>query len=113
ARAAIDGLGRSQSSSGVDIGASEAPPEEDLPDVPAFVGIDAPRGEADDLKRITGVSPKLEQSLNDLGVYHFWQLSELDATAVAALDGALKVNGRIARDGWVAQAKKFVDEAAA
>jgi small subunit ribosomal protein S2 len=114
ARAAIDGLSRSQSSSGVDIGASEAPPEEELPEVaPAFVGIDAPRGEADDLKRITGISPKLEQSLNDLGVYHFWQLSDLDANAVAALDTALKVNGRVTRDGWVAQAKKFVDAAAA
>jgi len=114
ARAAIDGLSRSQSSSGVDIGAAEAPPEEELPEVaPAFVGIDAPRGEADDLKRITGISPKLEQSLNDLGVYHFWQLSDLDANAVAALDTALKVNGRVARDNWVTQAKKFVDEAAA
>jgi small subunit ribosomal protein S2 len=114
ARAAIDGLSRSQSSSGVDIGASEAPPEEELPEAaPAFVGIDAPRGEADDLKRISGISPKLEQSLNDLGVYHFWQLSDLDANAIAALDAALKVNGRVARDNWVAQAKKFVDEAAA
>jgi small subunit ribosomal protein S2 len=114
ARAAIDGLSRSQSSAGVDIGASEAPPEEDLPEsAPAFVGIDAPRGEADDLKRISGISPKLEQSLNDLGVYHFWQLADLDANAVTALDAALKVNGRVTRDNWVAQAKKFVDEAAA
>jgi len=113
ARAAIDGLGRGQSSAGIDVGAAEAPLEEELPEVPAFVGIDAPRGEADDLKRITGISPKLEQSLNDLGVYHFWQLSDLDANAVAALDGALKVNGRVTRDNWVAQAKKFVDAAAA
>ncbi len=113
ARAAIDGLGRGQSSAGVDIGASEAPPEEELPDTPAFVGIDAPRGEADDLKRISGISPKLEQSLNDLGVYHFWQLSDLDANGTAALDAALKLNGRVTRDNWVAQAKKFVDEAAA
>ena len=113
ARAAIDGLGRSQSSAGIDVGASEAPPEEELPDVPAFVGIDAPRGEADDLKRISGISPKLEQSLNDLGVYHLWQISDLDANGIAALDGALKLNGRVARDNWVAQAKKFVGEAAA
>ena len=114
ARAAIDGLGRGQSSSGVDIGASEAPPEEELPEaVPAFVGIDAPRGEADDLKRISGISPKLEQSLNDAGVYHFWQIADLDANGVAALDAAVKGNGRVTRDNWVAQAKKFVDETAA
>ena len=74
---------------------------------------DAPRSEADDLKRISGISPKLEQSLNDLGVYHFWQISDLDENGIGALDAALKINGRIARDNWVAQAKKFVDEAAA
>jgi small subunit ribosomal protein S2 len=116
ARAAIDGIERSQGAAGFDIGASETPPEEDLSaaaDASAFKGIDAPRGEADDLKRITGVSPKLEQRLNDLGVYHFWQLADLDPGAILALDKALDTKGRIDRDGWVAQAKKLVDAAAA
>ncbi len=113
ARAAIEGIEKSQSSSGVDVGASDAPPVEVIADVPAFKGIDAPRGEADDLKRITGISPKLEQSLNDLGVFHFWQLADLDAAGVASLDKALRARGRVERDGWAAQAKKFVDAAAA
>jgi small subunit ribosomal protein S2 len=115
ARAAIDGIERSQGSSGVDIGASESPPEEDLggADVPAFRGIDAPRGEADDLKRITGISPKLEQSLNDLGVYHFWQIADLDEAGLVSLDKALNTKGRIRRDDWTAQAKKLVEAAAA
>lgn len=86
-------------------------PEEQAP--PAFKGIDAPRGEADDLKRITGVSPKLEQSLNDLGLYHFWQLADLDEAGAATLDKALGTRGRVARDNWVGQAKKLTDEAAA
>ena len=54
ARAAIDGIERGQAQAGVDVGASEKPPAEELP-VPAsavFKGIDAPRGEADDLKRL-------------------------------------------------------------
>ena len=115
ARAAIDGIERGQVASGVDVGAAEAPPAEELPveQVPAFKGIDAPRGEADDLKRITGISPKLEQSSNDLGVYHFWQLADVDEAGVAALDKALGTRGRVARDNWVAQAKKLTDEAAA
>ena len=80
ARAALDGLERSQSSAGVDVGASEAPPAEALPaSRPTFKGIEAPRGEADDLKRITGITPKLEQRLNDAGVFHFWQIADLDA----------------------------------
>ena len=115
ARAAIDGIERSQGAAGIDVGASETPPEEDLSaaDVPAFKGIDAPRGEADDLKRITGISPKLEQRLNDLGVYHFWQLADLDPGAIASLDKSLETKGRIARDDWVVQAKKLADAAAA
>jgi small subunit ribosomal protein S2 len=114
ARAAIDGIARGASSSGVDLGASEAPTAEELPvDVAAFKGIDAPRGEADDLKRITGVTVKLEQRLNDLGVFHFWQIADFDAATIASLDQQLSTRGRIARDDWVAQAKKFTDAAAA
>jgi small subunit ribosomal protein S2 len=115
ARAAIDGIERGQVSSGVDVGESVTPPAEQLPaeEAPAFKGIDAPRGEADDLKRISGISPKLEQSLNDLGVFHFWQLADVDQAGVAALDKALNTRGRIARDDWVGQAKKLTDEVAA
>jgi small subunit ribosomal protein S2 len=115
ARAAIDGIARGQSAAGVDIGAADAPPAEELPtaDAPAFKGIDAPRGEADDLKRITGVTVKLEQRLNDLGVFHFWQVADFSADDIAALDRQLSTRGRIARDDWVGQAKKLVDAAAA
>ncbi len=109
ARAAIDGLERSQGASGVDIGAMENPPAETLPI--RFKGIDAPRGEADDLKRITGITPKIEQRLNDAGVFHFWQIADLDADNMAALDRLLKLKGQIEKEGWVAQAKKMVDAA--
>ncbi len=111
ARAALDGLERSQSASGVDVGALANPPAEALP--VKFKGIDAPRGEADDLKRITGISPKLEQRLNDAGVFHFWQIADLDADNAKALDLLLRLKGQIETDGWIAQAKKFVDAAAA
>src|SRR6476469_8565635 len=58
ARAALDGLERSQSAAGVDVGALDQPPSEMLPAGKAavFKGIEAPRGEADDLKRITGIN---------------------------------------------------------
>jgi small subunit ribosomal protein S2 len=111
ARAALDGLERSQGASGVDIGALATPPAEALP--VKFKGIDAPRGEADDLKRITTISPKLEQRLNDAGVFHFWQIADLDADNTKALDLLLKLKGQIEAEGWIAQAKKFVDAAAA
>jgi small subunit ribosomal protein S2 len=114
ARAALDGLERSQTAAGVDVGASEAPPAEALPGKPAeFRGIEAPRGEADDLKRITGITPKIEQRLNDAGVFHFWQLADLDAEQMGALDRKLRLKGQIEKEEWSAQAKKFVEATAA
>jgi small subunit ribosomal protein S2 len=113
ARAAIEGIERGQVQSGADIGASETPPTEQLADAPVFKGIEAPRGEADDLKRLPNVDNKLEQRLNDLGVYHFWQIADLEPEMVEALDRALRLKGRIAAEGWVAAAKKLVEAAAA
>jgi small subunit ribosomal protein S2 len=110
ARAALDGLERSQAMSGVDIGASAAPPSEDLS---LFRGIEAPRGEADDLKRLTGVTPKIEQKLNDAGVFHFWQLADLDPDSAAALERQLRLGGQIAANGWIDQAKALVAQTAA
>jgi small subunit ribosomal protein S2 len=110
ARAALDGLERSQGAAGVDVGASETPPEEHLPKV-TFKGIEAPRGEADDLKRINGITAKLEQRLNDAGVYHFWQIADLDGDYTEALDRQLKLKGQIVKEDWVGQAKKLVEAA--
>ena len=116
ARAAIDGIERGQAGGAVDAGAAEAPPVEELPPEPdkgVFKGIDAPRGEADDMKRLPGVNAQLEQRLNDAGVYHYWQLADLDAENMEALDKTLNLKGRIARDGWVAAAKKLGETEAA
>ena len=116
ARAAIDGIERGQAQAGVDVGAAEKPPVEELPvpaEKPTFRGIDAPRGEADDLKRLPGVNVKLEQRLNDIGVYHFWQIADLDPETTEALDTALNLRGRIARDNWIATAKQLTEGQAA
>jgi small subunit ribosomal protein S2 len=113
ARAAIDGIERGQAKAGTDLGASEKPPTEELPSVAAFKGIDAPRGEADDLKRLPNVNPKLEQRLNDIGVFHFWQIADLEPDMTEALDRALNLRGRIARDNWIATAKQLVEGQAA
>jgi small subunit ribosomal protein S2 len=110
ARAALDGLGRAQGAAGVDVGSSETPPAEELPKV-TFKGIEAPRGEADDLKRINGITPKIEQRLNDAGVYHFWQIADLDADYAGALDRQLKLRGQVAKEEWVSQAKKLTEAA--
>ena len=65
----------------------------------------APReGGADDLKKISGVGPKLETVLNELGFWHFDQIAKWTEDEVAWVDSRLKFKGRIARDNWMAQA---------
>ncbi len=76
-------------------------------------GLDGPKGEPDDLKKIGGVGPKLEGTLNELGIYHFWQIAEFTPDNVAWVDGYLSFKGRIDRDDWIGQAKTFADEAGA
>jgi small subunit ribosomal protein S2 len=108
ARAAIDGIGRGQGNSGVDLGASANPVAEVLPanDVAgSFVKLSAPQGAPDDLTKLGGVGPQLVAKLNEYGVFHFWQLAAMGDADVAALDAALKLNGRAARDGWIDTAR--------
>ncbi|MBB6167004.1 30S ribosomal protein S2 [Chelatococcus composti] len=114
ARAAIDGISRSQGELGIDLGESEAPLVEDLPAEgeqagEAFERLDAPRGAPDDLTKITGVGPQLEKTLNEAGIFHYWQIAAMSDADVAKLDAELKLNGRIARDGWVALARTLIE----
>src|SRR6202161_2413311 len=80
ARAAIDGISRAQGELGIDTGASEEPLPEEVP-APAesdgFEALSGPRGVADDLKKLPGVSPAIEKKLNDLGIFHYWQVADL------------------------------------
>jgi len=73
--------------------------------------LDAARaGGADDLKRITGLGPKLEKLLNENGVHHFDQIAAWSADEVAYMDDKLSLKGRIARDGWIEQAAALAAE---
>lgn len=67
-------------------------------------------GGADDLKRISGVGPKLEGVLNDLGFYHFDQVAAWGPSEIAWVDARLKFKGRIVRDDWVSQAATLAAE---
>jgi len=110
AKAAIDGISRSQGEQGIDMGASEEPMGEELPaekpdDGPGFEALSGPRGVADDLKKLPGVSPTVEKKLNDLGIFHHWQIAGLGPEAAHAVGEAVGLPGRV--DGWIAQAKEL------
>lgn len=65
-------------------------------------------GTADDLKKIRGVGPKLEKTLNDMGFFHYDQIANWSAEEVAWVDENLQgFKGRASRDGWVDQANEL------
>ncbi len=67
-------------------------------------------GKADDLKIISGVGPKLEKTLNELGIFHFEQIANWTAKDVSEVDDLLTFKGRIVRDQWIDQAKKLMNK---
>lgn len=73
--------------------------------------MDVPEGgQADDLKKITGVGPKLEQTLNELGIWHYHQVAKLTKDDIAWVDERLRFKGRIERDDWVGQAEELAKD---
>ena len=122
ARAAIDGISRSQGAQGVDLGEAEAPVAEPLPEAiepeasapepetstDRFELLAAPRGAPDDLAKLTGVGPQIVKKLNEHGVFHYWQLAAMTPEEAEKLDADLRFNGRIARDKWSEQARALM-----
>jgi len=75
---------------------------------PLFV---APEGEPDDLKKIAGVGPVLEQKLRSLGVTKLDQVANFSDEDIEKIDVALNFKGRIQRDDWIGQAKSLIGDA--
>lgn len=65
---------------------------------------------SDDLKRISGIGPKLVQVLNDRGLRRFAEIAALSEADVARIDAELALSGRILRDDWIGQAKALMRE---
>ncbi|CAN7664135.1 NADH-quinone oxidoreductase subunit E [Mesorhizobium amorphae] len=59
----------------------------------------------DDLKLISGVGPKVEGTLHELGIFTFAQVASWKKAEREWVDGYLSFHGRIERDDWVKQAK--------
>lgn len=126
ARSALGGMADQMGAQGVDLGAMEDAPEEVLEAAPA----EAPAAEAaaevvesagtkpqlfaeapaekDDMKKISGVGPKLEETLNKLGIYKFEQVASWSNDEIQWVDDNLSFKGRIERDDWIGQAKELM-----
>jgi small subunit ribosomal protein S2 len=111
ARAAIDGISRAQGDMGIDVGAAAEPVVEVLPtaaDDSSYEVLSGPRGVADDLKKLGHVSPTIEKKLNDLGIFHYWQIASLAPKAAHKIGEEVGLPGRM--EGWIAQAKQLTAE---
>ena len=65
---------------------------------------------ADDLKQITGLGPKLETALNEIGIWHYDQIAKWGTAEIAWIDDAIGARGRIERDDWVGQAAALAEK---
>jgi molybdopterin-containing oxidoreductase family membrane subunit len=64
----------------------------------------------DNLKKISGVGPKMEQVLNGIGIYSFLQVSKMTKKEYDLLDSITgSFPGRAERDDWAGQAKKLIN----
>lgn len=65
-------------------------------------------GRPDDLKLISGVGHKIEEILNENGVYYYWQVAEWSPQDIDAMDERLaQFKGRVTREDWVSQARRL------
>ena len=72
--------------------------------------LEAPLGDQkDDLKLVSGIGPKIESTLNELGIFHFSQIAAWTGDNVAWVDGYLSFKGRIQRENWISQAKELAE----
>jgi predicted flap endonuclease-1-like 5' DNA nuclease len=84
-----------------------APPPPAQPAGTPPQGLSAPEGEPDDLKKISGIGPGIEKTLNGLGIYHFRQIAAFTPDNVAWVNQHLRFKGRIEREDWIGQARKL------
>ncbi len=77
----------------------------------AEASMDIPIDYEDDLKQISGVGPKMEEMLKDLGIRTFYQLSQFDTEGMAVLNEKIDgFHGRVERDDWIGQAKRLYEQ---
>ena len=77
----------------------------------AIGAFDANTETADDLKKIKGVGPQMEQTLNEIGIYTFRQVSRMTEREYELLDALTEsFPGRALRDDWAGQAKRLMDD---
>jgi large subunit ribosomal protein L19 len=77
----------------------------------AWKGFKKPKGDADDLTKINGISADLAGRLLQLGCIKYDQVANFSDEDIANVDEALMLEGAIEKGDWVGQAQRLIAEA--
>lgn len=72
--------------------------------------LEGPKGAPDDLTLISGITEHSQRALNELGIFHFWQVAGWTPEHVAWLSSRVEGPGRISRENWMSQAARLADK---
>jgi predicted flap endonuclease-1-like 5' DNA nuclease len=71
----------------------------------------ADKSNRDDLTRIKGVGPYIEEKLNEIGIYNYDQIRKLKESDIRIITDLIDFfPGRIERDDWVGQAEMLINQ---
>ncbi len=77
----------------------------------AWKGFKKPKGDVEDLTKITGISPAIAARLNALGCIKYEQVANFSDDEIASLDETMALEGAIEKGDWVGQAQRLMAEA--
>lgn len=116
--------GRDASNDPIDNEASFANDEQDEEETPV-AAVDAPFDAAEDeqevfanslrdnLRKIKGVGPAIEKTLNELGIFRYQQIADMSEYDIDRVANRLKgFRSRIYREDWIGQARDLRDQQA-
>jgi len=71
-----------------------------------------PHTQRDNLKKIKGVGPAIEKTLNEIGIFNFQQIADMSEYDIDRVAKRLKgFHSRIYREDWIGQARALLDQA--
>lgn len=76
----------------------------------AWKGFKKPKGEAEDLTQIKGITPEIAGRLKQLNCYKIEQIATLSDDDMANIEEALNLGGQIEKQDWIGQAQKLLAE---
>ncbi len=77
----------------------------------AWKGFKKPKGEAEDLTQISGITPELAVRLKQMNLIKIEQLANLSEEDIGHVEDVLSMPGRVAKGDWIGQARGLLTAA--